>query len=37
MNIKRDKLVGMQRALKNADKDNDKQIDINEFRAELKL
>lgn len=37
MNIKRDKISGMQKALKKADKDNDKKIDINEFRTELKL
>lgn len=37
MNIKRDKISGMQKALKSADKDNDKKIDMNEFRDELKV
>lgn len=37
MNLKKDKISGIQKALKSADKDNDKKIDINEFRAELKL
>ncbi|XP_067952037.1 polycystin-2-like isoform X2 [Watersipora subatra] len=36
MNLKRDKISGIQRALKAADRDNDKKIDINEFRTELK-
>lgn len=37
MNLKKDKISGLQRALKSADKDKDKKIDISEFRAELKL
>jgi len=37
MNIKRDKISGIQKALNAADKDGDKKIQIDEFRAELKL
>ena len=36
MNLKKDKISGIQKALKAADKDNDKKIDIGEFRTELK-
>lgn len=36
MNLKKDKISGIQKALKAADKDNDKKIDITEFRTELK-
>ena len=37
MNLKKDKISGIQKALKAADKDKDKKIDIGEFRTELKL
>lgn len=36
MNLKKDKISGIQKALKAADKDGDKKVDINEFRVELK-
>jgi len=37
MNLKKDKISGIQKALKAADKDHDTKIDIGEFRTELKL
>lgn len=37
MNIKKDKISGIQKALKLADKNDDKKIDMNEFRDELKV
>jgi len=36
MNLKKDKISGIQKALRSADKDNNKKIDMSEFRTELK-
>ena len=36
MNFKRDKIVDIQKALKSADVNNDKQLDFDEWRHDLK-